>query len=365
MKAAVYHGPGDVRIESVPEPGPPQPEEVVLQIQMGALCGTDASQFKATTMVPLTQPHPASGHVGPVILGHEVTGVVVAHGAAVTGLAVGQRVVPGAGWWCGACPQCLAGRLNICEQYFVFGIHAHGGLAEYAPFPAKICIPIPDACSIEAAAMAQPCAVALHALRRGGIRAGQTVALFGVGSIGSLLLAVLRAQRTAVSVLAVDVEPQRLATAQALGATHLINASTQDPAAAILELTHGRGMDVVIEATGVPETIAQALASVSRGGTLLQVGIPQRPVSLSFEEAVVREKNLVTSNGQVTTVDLPLALTLLAETDLAAMVGSRVIPLDALVEEGLRPLAEHRATAKVLVRVAGVPTQQAALLSIG
>ncbi len=351
MKAAVYHGPGDVRIESMPEPGPPQPDEVVLQVQVGALCGTDASQFNAATMVPLNQPHPASGHHGPVILGHEVTGVIFERGAAVTGLGVGQRVVPGAGWWCGVCPQCRAGRLNICEQYYVFGLHAHGGLAEYATFPAKMCIPVPDPCSVAAAAMAQPCAVALHALRRADIKAGQTVAIFGVGSIGSLLLAVLRAQRTEVSVLAIDIDPVRLTTAEALGATSLIQVRGQNPMEAILELTHGRGVDVAVEATGMPETLAHALAAVSRGGTLLQVGIPQHPASLSIDQAVVCEKNLITTNGQVTTVDLPQALHLLAETDLAASIGTRVIPLDALVEEGLRPLAEHRASAKVLVRV--------------
>lgn len=351
MKAAVYHGPGDVRIEQVPDPGPPQPNEVVLQVQMGALCGTDASQFKAATMVPLTQPHPASGHHGPVILGHEVTGVIVEKGTAVTGLTVGQRVVPGAGWWCDVCPQCRAGRLNICEQYYVFGLHTHGGLAEYAAFPAKMCIPVPDTCSVAAAAMAQPCAVALHALRRADIKAGQTVALFGVGSIGSLLLAILRAQRTEVSVLAIDVAPERLTTAEALGATSLSQVRDQNLVDAILELTQGRGVDVAIEATGEPETITHALASVGRGGTLLQVGIPQPPASLALAEAVVCEKNLITTNGQVTTVDLPQALHLLAETDLATLVGTRIIPLDALMEEGLRPLAEHRAAAKVLVQV--------------
>lgn len=351
MKAAVYHGPGDVCIEQVPDPGPPQPNEVVLQVQMGALCGTDASQFKAATMVPLTQPHPVSGHHGPIILGHEVTGVIVEKGAAVTGLAVGQRVVPGAGWWCGACPQCRAGRLNICEQYYVYGLHAHGGLAEYATFPAKMCIPVPDTCSVAAAAIAQPCAVALHALRRADIKAGQTVALFGVGSIGSLLLAVLRAQRVEVSVLALDVEPQRLTTAEALGATSLIQVHDRNPMEAIQELTQGRGVDIAIEATGEPETITPALASVGRGGTLLQVGIPQLPASLALAEAVVCEKNLIPTNGQITTMDLPQALHLLAETDLAALVGTHIITLDALVEKGLRPLAEHRAAAKVLVQV--------------
>jgi (R,R)-butanediol dehydrogenase/meso-butanediol dehydrogenase/diacetyl reductase len=304
-------------------------------------------------MVPLTERHPVSGHVGPVILGHEVVGVVAATGEGVDDLAVGRRVVPGCGWWCGVCPACRAGRINICQDYFVYGVGANGGLAEWLKVPARMCVPVPEACSIEAAAMAHPCAVALHALRRGQIREGQTIALFGVGSIGGLMLAALRAQRAAVSVLAVDVEAQRLAVARALHVTAALDASACDPFASILELTGGRGVDVAVEATGVPQSMAMALNSVSRGGTLLQVGIPPGLASLPMHQAVLREKNLISTNGQVTPVDLPEALSLLTDTDLAARVGYRVISLDDLVEEGLRPLAEHRAPAKVLVKIAG------------
>ncbi len=350
MKAAVYYGPGDVRIEGVHEPGPPGPEEVVLQVKMGSLCGTDASQYKAATMVPLHSPHSSSGHAGPVILGHEVVGVVVARGTGVTHLEIGQRVVPGAGWWCGGCPRCQEGRINICEHYYLYGIHTNGGLAEFATFPAKMCMPVPADCADEAAAIAQPCAVALHALARGNIAAAHTIALFGVGSIGSLLLATLQAQAASEkNVIVIDVEPGRLAVAKQLGATTQIDARRSDAVAAIDEVTGGRGVDVAIDATGVPGTIAQALTAVRRGGRLLQVGIPVTPVSLVLDTVVMQEKEIITANGQACTVDLPHALELLATTDLARRIGYRVIGLDRLVEEGLVPLVEHRATAKVVV----------------
>jgi threonine dehydrogenase-like Zn-dependent dehydrogenase len=350
MKAAVYYGPGDIRIEGVREPGPPGPEEVVLQVKMGSLCGTDASQYKAATMVPLHRPHRSSGHSGPVILGHEVVGVVVARGSRVSNLEIGQRVVPGAGWWCGVCPRCQEGRINICENYYLYGIHTNGGLAEFAVFPAKMCMPVPLDCTDEAAAIAQPCAVALHALARGTVVAAHTIALFGVGSLGSLLLATLLAQAAGgQNVIVIDVEPGRLSVAKKLGATTQIDARLSDPVAAIDELTGGRGVDIAIDATGVPGTIAQALIAVRRGGRLLQVGIPVTPVSLVLDSAVVQEKEIITANGQVCTVDLPHALELLSTTDLARRIGYRVIGLDALVEEGLVPLIEHRATAKVLV----------------
>jgi len=352
MKAAVYYGPGDVRIEQIHEPGPPGPGEVVIQVKMGSLCGTDASQYKSASMIPLNSPHPVSGHTGPVILGHEVVGIVVARGPGVAHLEIGQRVVPGAGWWCGTCPQCREGRINICANYYLYGIHANGGLAEFATFPAQMCVPVPAACTDEAAAMGQPCAVALHALSRGRIAVDQTIALFGVGSIGSLLLAAIQAQAAgAQRIIAIDVEQGRLDTAGELGATYQVDASSHDPVAIIRELTSGRGVDVAIDATGVPETIAQAFTSVRRGGRLLQVGIPLTPVCLVMDTAVVYEKEIIMTNGQICGVDLPKALHLLTTTDLAQRVGYRVIELDALVEEGLVPLVEHRATAKVLIDV--------------
>src|SRR5436309_16110899 len=114
MKAAVYHGPLDVRVEEVTDPGPPGPEEVLVAPLAGSLCGTDLSEFLAgPKSIPLHQAHPVSGHQGPVILGHEFMGIEVEVGAAVTALRVGQRVVPGAGRRCGACALCLAGRSSI------------------------------------------------------------------------------------------------------------------------------------------------------------------------------------------------------------------------------------------------------------
>src|SRR2546429_3464376 len=325
MKAAVYYGPGDVRIEDVREPEPPGPAEVVIQVKMGSLCGTDASQYKAATMVPLDGPHRVSGHSGPVILGHEVVGVVVARGSEVTHLEIGQRVVPGAGWWCGERPRCEEGRINICENYYLYGIHANGGLAEFARFPAQMSMPVPPECSDEAAAMAQPCAVALHALARGGIAIDQTVALFGVGSIGNLLLAALQAQAAGGQrVIAIDVEQGRLATAKRLGAFSQIDARADDPVPATLELTGGRGVDVAIDATGVPETIAQALASVRRGGRLLQVGIPVAPLRVGFGKAGGAGRGKIQRRSPADGIDLPNALELSSTTHLAQRIRYRV-----------------------------------------
>jgi (R,R)-butanediol dehydrogenase / meso-butanediol dehydrogenase / diacetyl reductase len=359
MKAAVYHGPLDVRVEEAPEPGPPGPEDVLLAPLMGSLCGTDVTEFvTGPKMIPLHHAHPVGGHQGPVILGHEFVGIVRAVGTAVTGLRVGQRVVPGAGMWCGTCPPCLARRTNICERYALYGIHTHGGLAERVKVPARMCLAVPEACSDEAAAPAQPCAVAIHALGRVGIEPGQHVALFGVGGIGGFLLAALLARTQGdLSLIAVEVDERKQHFIERLGAsasTFIIADELTETA--IWDLTAGRGVDLAIEASGSPVAVQQALSVVRKGGTLLQVGIPAGRVSLPLGQVVPREVGIVTTNGMVCDVDLPLSLTLLSQTDLATQITDRIIPLERLVPDGLEPLALHEVLGKVLVQIQEIPS---------
>jgi (R,R)-butanediol dehydrogenase/meso-butanediol dehydrogenase/diacetyl reductase len=352
MKAALFCGPGDVRIQQIADPLPPGEGMVLVRIELCALCGTDVSQFQQPTKVPLLRSHEISGHGGPTVLGHEAVGMIEAIGPGVTELAVGQRVVPGSGWWCGACPQCRAGRPNICEAYYVFGLQAHGGMAEYVLYPAKMCVVVPAECTPEAAVLAQPCAVAIHALDRAKIEAGQCLALYGCGGIGSLLLAMLRARyHQSVTVFAVDVEEKALATARQVGAAHVLNSNEIDPVQAIRERTQGRGCQIAIEASGAPTAVKQALASIGRGGRMLQVGIPVFPVNMLLEELVTQEKEMVGTNGQICPTDLGQALSLLTTTDLAARINTTIIGFDDLVVQGLLPLAERRVTGKILVNI--------------
>jgi (R,R)-butanediol dehydrogenase/meso-butanediol dehydrogenase/diacetyl reductase len=349
MKAAVYHGRRDVRIEERPEPGSPGRGEVVLEVLMAGICGTDAGEFAhGPQLIPLGVRHPESLHRGPVILGHEFVGRIAAVGPEVEGLAVGQRVVPGAAWWCGQCRWCLEGRSNLCAQYFVFGLHADGGLASLAKVPARMCQAVSTRCSDESAAMAQPLAIALHALRSSGVRRGQVLALLGVGGIGSLILAAAQAQGIS-SILALDVDEQRLERAARLGAAFLVNTRSEDPEHAMRRLTGGVGADVVIEASGARGAPEQALTLVRRGGRVLLVGLQETPCALDLRAMVFGEIDLRCSNGHVCDVDLPAALTLLATTDLTRTLLDRVIALEVLVEDGLLPLVEHKVHGKVLV----------------
>jgi (R,R)-butanediol dehydrogenase/meso-butanediol dehydrogenase/diacetyl reductase len=333
----------------VPEPGEPGPGEVLLEVTRAAICGTDSAEYThGPHLIPLRTPHQGSGHVGPLILGHEFTGKVLAVGEGVKGFAAGDRVVPGAGVSCGECPWCEAGRTNLCARYYTLGLQGDGGLAELALAPAGICYPVPSSCPDDAAAMSQPLAVALHAARRGEVAAGHSVAVLGVGGIGAFIVAAAKA-RGARPLIAVDVKEERLETARGLGADHVVDARSGGAARSVIELTGGDGADVVVEASGAKDAAASAGAAVRRGGRVVLVGLPTANQSLNLGELILREVTLTATVAHVCDVDLPEAIGILASTALASTVVDRVIPLDTLVEEGLAALADGSANGKILV----------------
>src|SRR5579859_6229157 len=224
MRAAVYHGRGDIRIESIADPADPAAEEVVIEVSRAAICGTDSSEWAHGPL--LARP--------PVVLGHEFVGRVVAAGSDVDGIAVGHRVVSGAGVSCGHCEWCRAGRTNLCADYRTIGLHVDGGLAEYVRTPAAICRPVPQAVEDNAAATAQPLAVALHAVRRSGLEPGQGCAVIGVGGIGAFIVAAAVARGTS-PLIALDIDDARLETARRLGAPVTANVRDRSLSEAILE----------------------------------------------------------------------------------------------------------------------------------
>jgi (R,R)-butanediol dehydrogenase / meso-butanediol dehydrogenase / diacetyl reductase len=339
MKAAVFHGPRDVRIETVAEPDNPSEGEVVIEVLRAAICGTDAAEWDHGPV--LCRPG--------VVLGHEFVGRVAAVGAGSSDLRVGDRVVSGAGISCGHCSWCLAGRTNLCVEYRTLGLQVDGGLAEFALSPATICHLVPEQVDDDAAAMTQPLAVALHALSRVALQRGESVAVVGVGGIGSFIVAGAAHRATDGRVVAIDLDAQRLATAAALGAHETVDASGQDLAQLLLELTDGVGFDVVIEATGAPHAPAAAFAGARRGGRVLLVGLHGAARELELTPMILREIDVFTTVAHVCDSDIPAALDLLADSDVATVTAGPRIPLDELVAEGLQPLAERRATGKILV----------------
>lgn len=344
MRAAVLHAPGDVRVEERPDPvcGP---GDVLLEVIYNGLCGTDVTEYtKGPMMVPLTDRHPGSGHVGPTILGHEFIGRVADTGAGAERWR-GKRVASGAGVSCGECVRCRRGRTNLCERYYTLGLSTHGALAEFVAVPATTLREIPDGCADADAALAQPLSVGLHAVSRAGVRAGDTVVLLGAGAVGSFILAGLSGHDGPV--IAVDIDAGRLESARQLGATQtcLVGPDDAEPVRDLVP----QGADVVIESSGVDGGAARASRLTATGGTLLLVGLAKVPQSLELAGLVLREITIHTTVAHICADDLPRALDLLGRRPLAQLLVDRVVPLDGVVTDALDPLAAGQVPGKVLV----------------
>lgn len=214
--------------------------------------------------------------------------------------------------------------------------------------PAAVCRRVPEVCSDDAAAMAQPLAVALHALRRTRVQAGQTCVVIGVGGIGSFILGAAAAKGLS-PLIAVDIDDQRLRTAEILGAETVIDATKQDVAAAVLEVTGGDGAHVVVEASGAAGAPETAIEATRRGGRVLIIGLQPEPTEIDLFALTTREVEISTAVAHVCDVDLPESLEIIAHSNLAQTVLDRVISLDNLVELGIRPLVERTARGKIIV----------------
>lgn len=345
MRAGVLYQPHDLRVEEalVPRFGD---DDLLIRVIYNGLCGTDSTEYaKAASMVPLTVAHHGSGHVGPTILGHEFIGEVVDAGSHVREY-IGKRVACGAGVSCGQCKRCLEGRTNLCDSYYTLGLSIHGGLAEYVAAPASICLEIPEGCSDEDAALAQPLSVGMHSVHRANISEGQTVALLGVGAIGSFICASLIGSGAIVT--AMDIDESRLEVAKRLGAgqTYVLD---RDESPATLRQAFPQGFDVVFEASGVDGSAERAYSLAALGGTVVLVGLNNKPQSLVLSGAVLSEINTITTVAHVCATDLPAALDLLVKHPLANVLIDRIVSLEDVVEAGLERLAKGQATGKILV----------------
>ncbi len=283
--AATLYGPKDLRVEERPL-APLAPGAVRLRFGAGGICGSDIHYFQ----------HGRTGNyvvTEPLVLGHEIAGEVVDIAGAAPGLQVGDRVAVNPSRWCGACAYCRAGRENLCENIFFMGSasktpHMQGGFASFIDVAATQCVKVPQHVPFAAAALAEPLAVALHAVVRGGELQGRRVAVFGGGPIG--LLVMLAAKLAgAGSVTVVDLAAAPLAMAARLGADKVVDISGGD--ADLQAAAAGDGYEVVFEATGAVAGLASALAAVQRGGTLVQVGnLPGG--SIAVPASVVTAKEL-------------------------------------------------------------------------
>ena len=330
MRALVYHGRRDIRVEERPVPQPVAGSVLVEVLRCG-VCGTDASEYtKGPIMLPSS----------PTVLGHEFVGVV----RAGDGIQAGTLVASGAGVSCGACPRCAEGRTNLCWSYSTLGLTRDGGLAEFALVPTSTVYPLPPDLPLDLAALAQPLAVGIHAVSRAAVAPGQIVVVLGAGAIGTFVLLALQATSGGGAVV-VDPSPERRAAALAAGAGLCVTPAAV--AEAVLDLTAGRGADVVFETSGAPGALAQAVDLTRPGGRVLAVGLPGEAQHLNVTAMVLNEIDICTSVAHVSDRDVPAAIRLLDER--RPSIATTVIGLADTEEQGLIPLSQGRAPGKVLV----------------
>ncbi len=343
MAAAVYHGRGDIRFEERPVPDA-GPGDLLVRVATVGVCGTDSGEWDhGPVQHPVTTRHPASGHLGPVVPGHEFSGTVVGVGEGVDPVWLGREVASCGSVACGGCPPCLRGESNRCATYVGVGLHRDGALAGYVTTPPESCVPIDGrGISLDEAALCQPMAIAVHCVSRAGGVEGQTVVVLGVGGIGTFLTYAL--VESGATVVAVDLDGGRLELARELGAHRVVRTRGDDDDAERIRAAVGpEELRIVFEVSGTAGGLRTALAVSPPGTRVVAVGIQRRPLEVDLAALTVRELSLIGTNAQVRESDFPRAVELVARrAGRWAAVAPTVIPLADLVDGALRPMSEGR-----------------------
>lgn len=300
MKALIYHGPGRKSLDEHPKPVVTDPGDAIVRMTHTTICGTDLHILKGD--VPTCSP----GRV----LGHEGVGVIEAVGPAVVTFKPGDRVLISCITSCGRCDYCRRGMYSHCATGgWILGNVIDGTQAEYVRIPHAdtSLYPIPAGADEEALVMLSdimPTGFECGVLN-GKVQPGGTVAIVGAGPIG--LAALLTAQfYSPAEVIMIDLDASRLAVAQRFGATRTIDSRAEDPVAAMLAATDGRGVDTVIEAVGVPATFELCQNLVAPGGVIANVGVHGQPVSLHLEK--LWSQNITITTRLVDTVTTPMLM---------------------------------------------------------
>ena len=348
MRAIVYHGNKDLRLQDWAEPSP-GPRDLKLKITYCGICATDIEEWQFGPLyVQHDTPNPITGRMMPLVPGHEFTGRVTEVGQEVEGFAPGDRVAVYDVATCGHCYWCRKGENSSCPNMAVPGMATDGGLAEFAVWPAELCKLLPDSVADDEAPFLEPATVATHAVRRSGASIGDTVAVLGVGTVGLLALQVLKAAGT--EVIAIDRKARNLQLAAKLGANHTVDVSQVDGGARLLELTGGIGPDVVLETSGAAEAPVQAIQWVRRQGRAVLVGIYAARPQIHFNDVVGFEREVIGSLAG-TRRDFETALDLFASGKVGVRdLISDIVPLERAIPDGFeRMLSPEKDVFRILV----------------
>src|SRR5260221_7643159 len=302
MKALLLTTYKNLELADLPVPTP-APDEVLIRVAACGICGSDAHVYDGSS----------ARRIPPIVMGHEAAGIVESVGANVKHFAEGDRVTFDSTVYCGTCPNCLRGDINLCDNRQVLGVSCGdyrraGAFAEFVAVPARILHRLPDNLPFAEAAMLEAVAVAIHAVNLAHLQPTDTVLVIGAGTIGILTLQAVRAAGCK-KVLVTDVDPDRPNIPKHLGATETL-LSNENLQSKILQLTNHQGVDVALECVGRNETIAVAIDATRKGGTVVLVGNITPNVNLPLQKVVSRQIRL--QGSCASSAEYPRAIELLA-----------------------------------------------------
>jgi (R,R)-butanediol dehydrogenase/meso-butanediol dehydrogenase/diacetyl reductase len=334
MRAAVFHGPRDIRVVDVPDPVA-GPGEVVVKVERAGICGSDVNRFR----------HGSHPWPPPFIMGHEFCGTIADRGPGVRDWPAGAPVVVQPTLSCGDCFHCLDGHPNRCVEFArrgLTGSGTDGGFAEYVRVPAYQPHARPASLPVDVASLVEPTAVSVHGIRLAGLDRPEAVAVVGLGNIG--LLAVLAARGLgAGEVIAIGKYAPRQALARAYGAGLVLEPGDPDLAGKVRERTRGLGAPLVIEAAGAGDSLRTAVSLARKGGKIVVLGVFHQEVALDYRGSLMEEKQIIGSLIY-RRPDFAEAIAILAAggVDRARHITGE-IGLEEIVTQGFEPLLERRA----------------------
>jgi L-iditol 2-dehydrogenase len=284
MKALLLSSYNNLELADLPAPTP-APDEVLIRVAACGICGSDVHGYDGSS----------GRRIPPIVMGHEAAGVIAAVGSTVKDFAPGDRVTFDSTVYCGECPNCHRGNVNLCDRRQVLGVSCGdyrraGAFAEFVSVPARILYRLPDNFPFAEAAMLEAVAVAIHGVNLAQLAPNSSALVIGAGTIGILTLQALKAAGCC-KVFITDVDAQRLRLAAKLGATETL-LSDDSLLKKILDCTASEGVDVAIECVGRNETIAASIDAVRKGGTVVLVGNIQQNVNLPLQKVVTRQIRL-------------------------------------------------------------------------
>lgn len=334
MKAAVFHGQHDLRVEERPVPDV-RPDDVLIRVAYCGICGSDIHTFEGMQM----NIHRRAA--GPRVIGHEVSGVVEAVGSSVTICQPGDRVTCIPWVTCGVCTYCRRGLVNHCSDKRLLG----GAFADYVSSPQGTVFRVPEGISLKRAALAEPLSCCVWAMDLAQVQSGSSVLVVGAGTMGLLLLALARAGGAAQAIVS-EPNPVRRALAEQLGATVTVNPREVDLRQAVYDVTDGLGADVAFEAVGQPATVADAIRSVRTAGTVVIVGVADPAATLPISPFEIYQRELTIRGCFTRRLSFDRAMRWLPTLDLDPII-THVFPLSGMTEA--MECARHGQGGKVLV----------------